>query len=606
MSVLRVTDLHVRYPAGVHAVRGARLAVRRGEVLGLVGASGSGKTALALAVMGLLPEGARATGSVLLGGRELLGRPDAELSRVRGGDLAMVFQDPVSALTPVRTIGDQLAECVRIHARVSRRAARARAAELLGRAGIPDARRVARAYPHELSGGMRQRAVIAAAIAHDPAVIVADEPTTALDATVRASVLETLCTAGKAGGAAVVLISHDPDVISGVADRVVVMRAGRTEEAGRPEIFRRLRNAPAVRPRSGVSAGSRRAERPTVLEVSGLVRHHVPPGLLRSRRTGVVRAVDGITFDVREGETLALVGESGSGKTTTLTEILRLSRPQGGRVTVLGRDTATLRAPDRKALRREVQAVFQDPSSSLNPRMRVADILSEPLTAHGVSKVRARTRVAELMELVGLEPGHAQRHPHALSGGQRQRVGIARALALDPRLLLLDEPVTALDAAARAEVVALLERLRDRLGMACLIVTHDLGLVRRLADRVAVMHAGRIVEIGSVGDVCGAPAHPYTRALLDAVPAAGSRPGRHGVRAVLRGDPSDPPPPPGGCTFRSRCPRPVALTAPVTFTAAEEALCEEHDPKLRPVHPGDDADHSVACHHSLVRAVERR
>ncbi|TDC68115.1 ABC transporter ATP-binding protein [Actinomadura sp. GC306] len=593
MTVLHVTDLAVRYASGVRAVRNVSLAAGAGEVLGVVGASGSGKTALALAVMGLLPDDARVTGSVRLRGTELLGRSDAELSKVRGKDLAMIFQDPLSALTPVRTVGDQIAETVRVHSRVSRAAARARAVELLDLVGIPSAARRVRAYPHELSGGMRQRVMIATAIANDPAVIVADEPTTALDATVQAQVLDVLRVAREATGAAIVLITHDPGVVAGFADRVMVLQEGRAVEAGPVErvlhrpgtpYTRELLRSVAPAWRSPTHTGGRTA----VLEVDALVRHHVlRKGPLGLRRGEPVRAVDGIGFTIREGETLALVGESGCGKTTALMEILRLARPQGGGISLFGRDTATLRAGDRKALRRDVQVVFQDPFASLNPRMRVAAILAEPLTAHGVPKPRAKARVRELIELVGLDPAHADRYPHALSGGQRQRVGIARALALEPRLLLLDEPVAALDVTARADVIAVLERLRERLGMACLLVTHDIDVVHRLADRIAVMYAGRIVEAGPVDDVCGAPAHPYTRALLDAVPVADPHLERRRPRIVLRGDPPDPASPPAGCRFRSRCPRYA------TLTAAEGVLCEEHEPESRPVQAG----HMVACHH---------
>lgn len=596
--MLRVADLTVRYASGVAAVRGVGFEVGAGEALGVVGASGSGKTALALAVMGLLPDGARAAGSVRLRGAELLGRPDAELSRVRGRDLAMVFQDPFSALTPVRTVGDQIAESVRIHSRASRAAARARAVELLELVGIAGAGRRARGYPHELSGGMRQRVMIAMAIANGPAAILADEPTTALDVAVQAQILDVLRVAREATGAAILLISHDPGVVAGFADRVMVMHAGRCVESGpaermftrpgTPHAGRLLRPAPRPARPPGRPP---RPGRPAVLEVDGLVRHHPPRVPLPSRRGGAVRAVEGLTFDVREGETLALVGESGCGKTTALMEILRLARPQGGRVAVFGRDTASLRARDRKALRRDVQVVFQDPFTSLNPRMRVAGILAEPLTAHGVPAARARERVSDLLELVGLEPGHARRHPHALSGGQRQRVGIARALALEPRLLLLDEPFAALDVTVRAGVLALLERLRERLGLAYVLVTHDLGTAQRAADRVAVMHSGRIVEMGAVAAVYGAPAHPYTRALLDAVPPADPRLDRGRRQVLLRGDPPDPAAPPAGCRFRSRCPRYAALTV------AEGVLCENHEPESRPVRPGAQPDHSVACHH---------
>lgn len=604
MTVLRVAELTVGH-AGAPALRGVSFSVEAGEALGIVGGSGAGKTALALALMGLLPEGARVTGSVRLRGQELLGRTDAELSRVRGKDLAMVFQDPLSALSPVHMVGDQIAEAVRIHSAVSRAAARGRAVDLLELVGMPDAARRARSYPHELSGGMRQRVMIAMAIANDPVAIVADEPTSALDVTVQAQVLDVLRVAREASGAAIVLITHDLGVVAGFADRVMVMHEGRVVETGTVEqIFLRPQMPCTSRllrswPRAGDALVRRaRPRRPVVLHVDGLVRRYplfsssLFKGTLLRRRAGEVRAVDGVSFDVREGETLALVGESGSGKTTTLMEILRLSRPQGGRVTVLGQDAAALRAADRKALRRDVQVVFQDPYASLNPRMRVADIIAEPLLTH---RIRIGGRVEELLALVGLEPGHARRFPHALSGGQRQRVALARALALKPRLLLLDEPVSALDAAVQAGVMELLEGLRARLGLACLFVTHDLALVRGFADRVAVMHMGRVVEIGSVADVYGTPAHPYTRALMDAIPSP--HPMRSRPRPFrLHGDPPDPMTGHLGCRFRARCPHYV------TLTPDDRRLCEDHDPFPHAM----AADHSVACHHPLVSATAGR
>nr|WP_308287072.1 ABC transporter ATP-binding protein [Actinomadura parmotrematis] len=665
--MLQVSGLHVDYAPDVRAVRGASFAVERGEVLGVVGESGSGKSALALAVLGLLPAGARVRGSVRLRGRELLGLPDAALSRVRGKDLAMVFQDPLSALTPVHQVGDQIAETIRVHAGATRRAARTRAVELLELVGVPDAARLARAYPHEFSGGMRQRVMIAMAIANDPLAIVADEPTTSLDATVQAQVLDVLRTAQQATGAAIVLITHDLGAVAGFADRVMVMYAGRAVETGPVgDVYRRPRMpytigllgslprldgapvralpadaAPAaegcpfrtrcpvavaacavtepaalpVAPSGQVAAclnlaaterpgavypvpepvpapdrPPRRA-RPPVLHVSGLVRHHPQyRGALYKRRVGAVHAVDGITLDVREGETLGLVGESGCGKTTALMEILRLAAPPGGRVSVLGRDTAALGRAGRKALRRDVQVVFQDPFASLDPRMRVAAILAEPLAIHRVPKDRTAARVRELLELVGLDAALAGRYPQQLSGGQRQRVGIARALALEPRLLLLDEPVAALDASVRAGVLALLRDLQNRLGVAYLFVSHDLAVVRSVADRVAVMYHGRIVEIGPAGAVYGTPAHPYTRALLGAVPVPD--PGARQGRVTLPGGPPDPSAPPGGCRFRPRCPRHPGLDA------GRARLCAELDPVL--AEAGDD-DHAAACHHLGAR-----
>ncbi|NVI90463.1 ABC transporter ATP-binding protein [Actinomadura sp. BRA 177] len=570
--MLEVTDLAVGYAAGVRAVRGVSFAVGAGEVLGIVGESGAGKTALALAVMGLLPDGADVTGSVRLRGEELIGRSDAELSRVRGKDIAMVFQE--SALTPVRTVGDQIAEAVRAHSKLTRAVARARAGELLGLVGIASER--ARAYPHEFSGGMRQRVMIAMAIANSPRVILADEPTAGLDVTVQAQVLDVLRVAKEVTGAAIVLITHDLRLIEGFADRVMVMREGQVVETGPVErICRKLSSLPGM---DGKDTAQPRPERPAVLRVDGLVRHYpVFQGTLVRRRAGSLRAVDGVDFDVRQGETLALVGESGCGKTTTLMEILRLSQPQKGRVVVLGQDTASLSAARRKALRRDVQVVFQDPVASLNPRMRVADIIAEPLTTHGSPSSLIERRTNELLQLVGLRTDHARRHPHALSGGQRQRVAIARALALEPRLLLLDEPVSALDASMQASIMALLENLRDRLGLAFLFVSHDLAVVHRIADRVAVMYMGRIVELGPVQDVYDAPAHPYTHALLR--------------RVLLQGDPPDPMSPLTGCRFRSRCPRYV------TLAGEDTRLCDQQDPE-----PWEDSGRSVACHHPLIRA----
>ncbi|WP_067631868.1 dipeptide ABC transporter ATP-binding protein [Actinomadura latina] len=594
--MLEVTDLAVGYAGGVRAVRGVSFAVGAGEALGIVGESGAGKTALAHAVMGLLPDDAGVTGSVRLRGRELIGRSDAELSRVRGEDIAMVFQEP--ALTPVRTVGDQIAEAVRANSEVTRAAARARAAELLDLVGIAAGR--GRAYPHEFSGGMRQRVMIAMAIANRPRVILADEPTAGLDVTVQAQVLDVLRTAKEATGAAIVLITHDLRLVEGFAERVMVMREGQIVETGPVErIYREPRAAYTVEllrsmPRiEDKGASQPRPERPVVLRVDGLVRHYpVLKGTLVRRRVGCVRAVDGVGFDVRESETLALVGESGCGKTTTLMEILRLSQPQEGRVVVLGRDTASLSASQRRSLRRDVQLVFQDPVASLNPRMRVADIIAEPLTAHRFPSPLISKRVRELLDLVGLATDHARRYPHALSGGQRQRVGIARALALQPRLLLLDEPVAALDVSVQASVMTLLESLRDLLGLTCLLVAHDLAVVHRIADRVAVMYMGRIVELGAVQDVYNAPAHPFTRALLDAIPLPDPSPGRR-RRVPLQGDPPDPMSSLTGCRFRSRCPRYL------TLAEADARLCDEQEPEPR--HWGGQG-RSVACHHALVEA----
>jgi peptide/nickel transport system ATP-binding protein len=674
--VLKVAGLHVTFPGGVKAVRGIGYELRRGEVLGIVGESGSGKSAHAQAIMGLLPANADVGGSVALNGQELLGLEDAALSRVRGSSIAMVFQDPLSALTPVYTIGDQIAEAVRVHQDVSKDAAHARAVELLHLVGIPRPRERSRAFPHEFSGGMRQRVMIAMAIANDPDVIICDEPTTALDVTIQAQVLEVLKTAREVTGAAIVMITHDLGVVAGFAERVAVMYAGRIVESGAvddvyarprmpytlgllgsiprldsagrralvpitgnppslgnlppgcpfaprcPLVFDRCltvepplalvgerpqlaacHRAEAIEagdfashdifpvpelPESPVANGAR-TDREVVLDAQDLVKHHaLMKGAIFKRQIGTVRAVDGISFDIRAGETLGLVGESGCGKTTTLMEILNLVAPQRGRIVVLGHDVAKLNERERTALRRDLQVVFQDPLASLDPRLPVSDILSEPLRTHGVAREQTTARVRELLGLVGLEPGHAERYPAQFSGGQRQRIAIARALALEPKVLVLDEPVSALDVSIRAGVINLLTELRARLGLSYLFVAHDLSVVRHIADRVAVMYLGRIAEIGEVQRVYDAPAHPYTQALLSAIPIPDPVKERTRRRILLEGDLPSPADPPSGCRFRTRCQKFAVLDE------ERRRRCIDEEPELG--HNG--ADQAAACHYA--------
>ncbi|WP_026120457.1 dipeptide ABC transporter ATP-binding protein [Nocardiopsis potens] len=682
--VLEVTDLNVVFPGSarnpdIHAVRGVSYTVRPGEVLGIVGESGSGKSVSSMAAMGLLPDYAQVTGSIRLHGEELLGLDDRAMSAKRGNAIAMVFQDPLSGLTPVYTVGDQIAEAVQVHnPKATKQEAAERAVELLELVGIPEARRRYRAFPHEFSGGMRQRVMIAIAIANDPDLIICDEPTTALDVTIQAQILEVLKTAQRETGAAIVMITHDLGVVAGFADRVQVMYAGRLVESGSvDEVFYRSRmpytmglhgavphvtteekrplvpisgNPPSLAdlppgcpfsPRCPIAvdacreaepdllpvgaeghaaacvraaeieeqgwgvadvypvpeippaeaAQRPRAERETVLAVEDLVKHHpLMKGAVFKRRVGTVYAVDGISFDIAEGETLGLVGESGCGKSSTLLEILSLDRPQSGRVEVLGRASGTGTARDKFAIRRNVQVVFQDPMSSLDPRMPVFEIIAEPLRTHGFPKADLPGRVSELLELVGLDAEQASRYPQHFSGGQRQRISIARALALEPKLLILDEPVSALDVSIQAGVVNLLDELKARLGLSYLFVAHDLSVVRHIADRVAVMYLGKIVEIGGVDEVYESPAHPYTRALLSAIPVPDPRVEREREHIVLTGDLPNPASPPKGCVFHTRCPVFAALGA------EEKEACLSIQPAAEPTGTGS-GDHAAACHY---------
>ena len=605
MSLLEVRDLTVTFPTEterVAAVRGMNYHVDAGEVVALVGESGAGKSASAMAVVGLLPEYAEVSGSVRLHGDELLGLSDQRMSLIRGKAIGTVFQDPMSALTPVYTVGDQIAEAIEIHNRgTTRAAARARAVELLDLVGIAQPERRARAFPHELSGGERQRVVIAIAIANDPDLLICDEPTTALDVTVQAQILEVLKTARDVTGAGVLIITHDLGVVAEFADRALVMYAGRAVEvAAVGELYRdrrmpytagllgsvprldapqgaRLVPIPGAPPslaalppgcpfaprcplaidecrtaepalvpvgaghhaacirteqvagRSaaeiyGVStappaADKTDADAPVVLRVRDLVKtYKLTKGVVLRRTIGEVRAVDGVSFELQQGRTLGIVGESGSGKSTTLHQILELTAPQSGSIEVLGADVATLDAKARRALRGDLQVVFQDPVASLDPRLPVFEVLAEPLAANGFDKKRTDDRVAELLDIVGLRRADASRYPAEFSGGQKQRIGIARALALQPKILALDEPVSALDVSIQAGIINLLLDLQERFGLSYLFVSHDLSVVKHLAHRVAVMFKGTIVEQGDGDQVFANPRHEYTRQLLAAVP----------------------------------------------------------------------------------------
>ena len=538
--LLRVEGLRVGFATEgglVRAVDGVSFELAPGEVLAIVGESGSGKSVTAQTIVGLTRSpNARIEGSVRLGGAELIDAGERELREVRGERIAMVFQDPMTSFNPVRRIGRQLTEATLEHRPgVSREEARERAVELLGAVGLPRPERQADRYPHELSGGMRQRAMIAMALMLEPEILIADEPTTALDVTVQAQILELLRRLNRERGLATILITHDFGVVAEIADRVLVMHEGRiVERGGLDRVFYspedpytrrllgavvRLDQAPPLRPGRG---------EPPLLEVTDLVKHFpLKRGLLRDREVDRVRAVDGVSFSVARGETLGLVGESGSGKSTLSRAVLQLLAPTSGSVRFEGREIAGLSPRRMRPLRARMQMVFQDPYSSLNPRKRIGQIVGEPLRVQGLAPGRElRGRVQGLLERVGLSAAHYQRYPHEFSGGQRQRIGIARALALEPRLVIADEPVSALDVSIRAQILDLLAELQEDFGLAYVFVAHDIGVVRHVSDRIAVMHEGKIVEQGPADLVCERPADPYTKKLLAAVPVPDPREAR--------------------------------------------------------------------------------
>ncbi len=503
--------------------------LRRGETLAIAGESGSGKSITALAIMGLLPPPAvRVTGgAVRLSGRELTALPEAEMRAIRGDRVAMIFQEPMTALNPVLSIGTQLIEAIRAHEDVGRAEARARAVAALTSVRISEPERRLTQYPHELSGGMRQRVMIAMALALRPEVLIADEPTTALDVTVQREVLDLLRDLQAETGTAILLITHDMGVVAEMAQRVIVMRQGKIEEEGpvaqifaapaRPYTSELL----AAVPRMGNGAprpGARPVGDEVIARLAAVSVHFDLARGYLGRATHRVHAVERVSFDIRRGETFALVGESGCGKSTIARAIVGLV-PHQGLIEVAGARVGQLDAAGRRALCRSVQVVFQDPMAALNPRMRVGDLIGEPLVIHRIgSAAEQAARVRDLLERVHLDPASAERYPHEFSGGQRQRICIARALALNPALIVADESVSALDVSVQAKVLELLEALKHEFAVAYLFISHDMAVVENIADRVAVMYLGQIVEIGSRAQVFGAPAHPYTRRLIEAVP----------------------------------------------------------------------------------------
>ncbi|MFG2610284.1 ABC transporter ATP-binding protein [Streptomyces anulatus] len=510
----------------VRAVDGLSFTLEAGGALGVVGESGSGKSASAYALLGLhRGTGARVGGSVRVAGTDVNTADDRELRALRGAGAAMVFQDPLSSLDPYYPVGDQIAEVYRVHRPVSRKAARARAVEVLDRVGIPDAARRSRLRPHEFSGGMRQRALIAMALVCEPGLLIADEPTTALDVTVQAQILDLLHELRHETGMGLLLVTHDVGVAAESVDEVLVMRHGKEVERGpvarvlgaprAPYTKELLAAVPRVETRRVVPVPPPRVaeDAAPLLEAVGLRREF-------GRGSGRVAAVDGVSLTVHAGRTLGIVGESGSGKTTLGRMLVRLLDPTAGRLRYGGREIGSLPEKELRSFRRDLQMVFQDPVASLNPRRSVGESVADPLRAAGESdEGRIRDRVGELLERVGLDPGRYERYPHEFSGGQRQRVGIARALAAGPKLIVCDEPVSALDVTTQAQVVELLSELQRELGIGLVFIAHDLAVVRQVSDEVAVMRRGVIVEQGSADAVYADPRDPYTRQLLAAVPA---------------------------------------------------------------------------------------
>lgn len=594
-------------PTGpVTAVDGISLSVQAGETLVLLGESGCGKSVTALSILRLLPPAARQTGGeVWLDGLNLTTLPERAMQAVRGRRIGMIFQEPMTSLNPVMSIGAQIGEVIRRHLGGSRRAIRARGIELLAATGMADPQRRHDEYPHQLSGGLKQRAMIAMALACDPELLIADEPTTALDVTTQAQILDLLEQLQRQRGMGLLLVTHDLGVAARMADQVAVMQAGRVvEQAAREAFFRAPQHpysqalfaalpdfsrrgqalvggtAAASAPRAAVPAAG-----DALLQVRELKVHFpIRRGLLQ-RPVGAVRAVDGVSLTLAAGRTLAVVGESGCGKTTLARAVVRLQDATGGQVQFDGAELTTLPARRLRPLRRQVQIVFQDPYGSLNPRLRVADIVREGLDALRVGKPdwRAR-RVTELLRRVGLPDSAGERFPHEFSGGQRQRISIARALAVQPRLLVCDEPTSALDLSIQAQILDLLRDLQAELDLAYLLITHNIGVVEYLADEVAVMYLGRVIEHGPVERVLKAPAHPYTRALLAAVPrvALDAPPVR-----IAAGDPPSAASPPSGCHYHPRCP-------------LADARCRQDYPL--PTTRG--GGHTVACHHADVAAAD--
>ncbi|HEX7995605.1 MAG TPA: ABC transporter ATP-binding protein, partial [Streptosporangiaceae bacterium] len=659
----------------VQAVGNVSLRIEPGETLGLVGESGCGKSMTGLSIMGLLPPGGHiVNGSVRLEDRELVGLPDADLRKIRGNEIAMIFQDPLTSLDPTKTVGYQVAEPVRLHRNVTKAEALERAAEVLSLVGLPKPKERLTDYPHQLSGGLRQRVMIAMALSCEPKLLIADEPTTALDVTIQAQILKLLDDLKTRLGMAMLLITHDMGVIAGHADRVNVMYAGRIVETSETdnlfttmhhpytqallasiprlnqEASQRLLNIPGLPPdltnppegcrfaaRCSKATDKCRAEEPpltgeqgdhlfacwhpvdgpitagngsktavtvtkdrpvgeaatgpdqvlagnVLLDVKNVVKEYpITAGAILQRKAGAVHAVSDVSFTVNAGETFGLVGESGCGKTTIGKLIVALEHPNSGNVMLAGRDVSALRGNELRKYRKNLQLMFQDPYSSLDPRMRVGAIIREPLTIQKIgSRQEQDKRVYDLLDEVGLPRNAVERYPHEFSGGQRQRIGLARALTLNPQVIVADEPVSALDVSIRAQVLNLMKRLQADHDLTYIVISHDLAVVKYMASRIGVMYLGKLVELGSGDDIYQRAAHPYTAGLIATIPVPEPQIARTRRGAGISGELPSPINPPSGCRFRTRCP------------LAQE-ICSVEEPELRSFGPG----HVGACHFPL-------
>lgn len=532
-TLLEVKDLKVSFQTGDNefdAVKGINFHIEKGETLGIVGESGSGKSVTARSIMRLLPSPPAfiKSGEIFFQSYDLMTKSEKDMEGIRGRDISMIFQDPMTSLNPTMKVGKQIAESIHKHQNLSKQEARKRALEILELVGITNSELRYNQYPHEFSGGMRQRVVIAIALACQPSLLIADEPTTALDVTIQAQILNLMKEMQERFGTAILLITHDFGVVANMCDRVAVMKEGKIVETGNvEEIFerpqheytKRLLNAlPRLDEKKKKKAPSiilKDSPSPEPLLQVRSLKKYFPLG-----KGNVLKAVDNISFHINQGETLGLVGESGSGKSTTGRALLRLHEPTDGEILYKGIPIHRLNKQELKTMRRHVQMIFQDPYSSLNPRYKVVDLIGQALDLHGIVRgsLERKKKVEELLEMVGLQSSHSERYPHEFSGGQRQRIGIARALAVEPSFIVCDEPLSALDVSIQSQIVSLLEDLQQRLGLTYLFIAHDLSMVKHISDRVAVMYRGRIVELAESEKLYSNPQHDYTKSLLAAIP----------------------------------------------------------------------------------------